>query len=228
MFGFLFVLGTLAELANLPGMPSEPTLRDMIRQDDAFEGIVRRGVGKGDAWEIDLRVAARYVTGIAARKAEQQRQREGDLRQMAMDLGLGGQSAADVGFSIADRTALIEEEVKAIKLGQLRGEVVEKASVEAAVGMLMVMFQQQRADFSARLGRRIDLPRAVQIELDRMLDSDLAVVVRRLRELAKGESDGDGRDAAAAALDDSADGDRDTVVRPAVPPAGAEGEIDGQ
>jgi len=200
------MLGMLSELAALAGMPSEPTLRKMIREDPDFQGIVKRG-SNGDAYEIDIPVAVAYIMGLEAKKAAAIVARQQDLAQVAMDLGLSA-SAPTPGLTLADRKAMLEEEVVALKLSRMRGELVSKASVEATIGQLLVWFQQQGASFSARLAKRADVPRALQIEIDRMVEADQAALARRMQSLAEVGTDGDGNDdtdiVARAPLDDPA------------------------
>jgi len=204
-FWFIFMIGTLAELAALPGMPSEPTLRRLVDGDPAFEGIIKRGTGKGDAYEIDLPVAAKYVAAIREREEAEGRARREQLAQLGLDLGLSN-PGAEAGFSVADRKALLEEEIVAIKLARLRGELVDKATVEAAIADVLVYDNQLRTSFSARLAKRADVSRPLQIEIDKMMAADQAAFARRMRELAEIEADGNGDSVpvATAAVEDSA------------------------
>jgi hypothetical protein len=205
-FGLSSVIGTLAELAALPGMPSEPTLRRMIDGDPEFAGIIKRANGKGDAFEIDLPAAARYVQTLDERKREAERARLEQMAQLGLELGLGSAAQAQPGLTVAERKALLEEELVANKLARLRGELVAKSSVEDAIGQLLVWHRQQSESFSARLGKRVDLPRSLQIEIDTMMNSDLAELARRMRTLAEvePEPDGDAGDLAGAAVEHSA------------------------
>lgn len=199
------MIGTLADLASMPGMPSEPTLRKLIEADPDFEGIIKRAAGKGDAYEIDLALAARYVVALDEKKREAEQARLDEIAQLGFDLGLANAGAAP-GLTIADRKALLEEEVIAVKLARMRGELVPKGSVEAALGQVLVWHQQQASSFSARLAKRADLARALQIEIDSMMAADLAEFARRLRKLAEIEAgeDGDIVGASSAAMEDSA------------------------
>jgi hypothetical protein len=97
-------------------------------------------------------------SACASSEKEEQRQRGQELRQFAMDLGLGAERPAEPGLTVADRKALLEEELVAIKLGKARGELVAKASVEGAVAEVLVWHQQQTETFAARLSRRSICP----------------------------------------------------------------------
>lgn len=174
--------GTLTELASIEGMPSEPTLRKMIAGDPDFAGIIKRG-SNGDAYEIDLPVAAQYVIGLEERKRQAERDRQQQLAQLGFDLGLGKASEPAGGMTIADRKALLEEEIVAVKLSKLRGELISKASVETAVSALLVRLAQQQSTFGTRLSKRADLSRATVIEIDRLIEADQATIARWMREM---------------------------------------------
>lgn len=172
-----------------------------MASDPGFEGILKRG-SNGDAYEIELDVAARYIIGREQFKEEQQRARQSELAQLGLDLGLSSANVAP-GLTIADRKALMEEEMVAIKLAEKRRELVEKASVEGAIAQLLVWHQQQQDTFTARLAKRLDLTRQQQVDISSFVRSDLAEFARRLRELGNIEAtgNGDGSDASSTALD---------------------------
>jgi hypothetical protein len=188
------VIGSLSELASLAGMPSEPTLRKMISTDADFPGIVKFGKN-GDAYEIDLDIAARYVQSLDQARRDAARTRRDELDLFADSIGLSI-AASEPGLTVADRKALLEEEIVALKLGRLRGELTDKASVEAAIGQLLVWFQQVGATFSARLAKRADVSRELQIEIDTLVAADQAALTQRMKELAEKTAgiDGDGDD----------------------------------
>lgn len=184
--------GSLAELASLQGMPSEPTLRKLISNDVNFPGIVKIGT-HGDAYEIELEVAARYIQSLEEAKRDAARSRRDELDQLGLELGLRGGASAP-GMTVADRKALLEEEIVALKLGRLRGELIDRASVEATAAQLLVWFQQQGASFSARLAKRADVSRALQIEIDALMTADQTALAHRMKELSeiRASNDGDG------------------------------------
>jgi hypothetical protein len=200
------VRGTFSELASLDGMPSEPTLRKLIAGDPNFPGIVKIG-SSGDAYEIELDVAARYIQSMDQAKRDAARCRREELDQLGLSLGLSGGSTAP-GMTVGDRKALLEEEIVALKLGRMRGELISRASVEAIAGQLLVWFQQQGASFSARLSKRADVSRELQIEIDTLVAADQAALALRMKGLAEitAAIDGDGGtiDLAGSALDAAA------------------------
>lgn len=165
--------GSLGELAALPGMPSEPTLRKMIAENADFP-ILSRG-SNGVAYEFDLKEAVQFVQGLREREEAAARARSEEVRQFGLDL-LGADAASTssgpVSLSASERKAMLEEELIAIKVAERRGELVRKSSVERAVSVALVKLQQQRTSFSARLAKRADVPRAALVVIDQMLEAD--------------------------------------------------------
>lgn len=186
--------GTLAELASIAGMPSEPTLRAMIKNDPHFEGILKHGTN-GDAYEIDLPVAVAYYVGLQQKKVEAERERQEALAQLGLDLGLGAAAQQrDPGFTVADRQALLEEEVVAMKLAKLRRELIDKASVETAVSEFVVKVKELGSTFAARLAKRADLSRSALIEIERLMEDDQRTIARFMRDMAQREPGHDDAD----------------------------------
>ncbi|ARR54565.1 hypothetical protein HY78_14560 [Rhizorhabdus wittichii DC-6] len=189
-------------------MPSEPTLRKMIANDRDFEGIIKHGTN-GDAYEIELDVAARYIAGLEAKKIEAQRERQQALAQLGLDLGLGAAAQQrEPGFTIADRQALLEEEVVAMKLAKLRETLIDKASVETAVSTFLVKVKDLGSTFAARLAKRADLSRTALIEIERLMQDDQRAIARFMRELANlglehDDADNDGARSAGAPVEGS-------------------------
>lgn len=179
------MIGSLGELAAMPGMPSEPTLRKLIAAHDDFP--VRSRGKNGVEYEIDLRAAAAFVHGLRQIEEENARARSATIRQLGLDL-LGGDSvAADDGVALtpAERKALLEEELVAIKVAERRGELVRKASIEAALAAFMVRLQRKGESFSARLSRRIELSRDQIAAIDAMMRQDLREQADELERLAQ-------------------------------------------
>lgn len=165
--------GSLGELAALPGMPSEPTLRKMIAENEDFP-IISRG-SNGVAYEFDLTQAALFIRGLREKEEAAARARADEVRQFGLEL-LGADAAStssgSVGLSPAERKAMLEEELIAIKVAERRGELVRKSSVELAVSTALVKLQQQGKSFSARLAKRADVPRPVLVVIDQMIEAD--------------------------------------------------------
>jgi hypothetical protein len=149
------MLGNLADLVAT-GLASEPTLRKWLKDQRDCDWLKKRG-SNGDAYEIDIAGAIAAWRAKENEKVEAERQKSEILGQMAMDLGLAPPSGPTL--SIADRKALIDEEIAATKLGQLRRELVSVALVEAAFGDILARYAQRAATFTARLAKKIDLTR---------------------------------------------------------------------
>lgn len=187
------MIGSLQELASLPGMPSEPTVRKLIAKHADFP-ILKRGTN-GDAYEIDLGEAASFILGLRQKEEAEARSRAEEVRQFGLDL-LGPDAvaldASQVGLTGKERRELLEEEVAAIKLAEKRRELVRKASVEAAIAAFMVWLGQRQASFSARLAKRADVPREVLHAVDKLIEADRAEIAAKMEAMKDaGDQDGD-------------------------------------
>jgi hypothetical protein len=176
------MLGNLADLAAT-GLASEPTLRKWLRELPDCDWLKKRG-SNGDAYEIDIPAAIAAWKSKEAEKAEIDRQKSEDLRQMGLDFGLQ-MPAQDVGLSIADRKQLIDEEVSAMKLGRLRKELVPVASVEAIIGDILLRDAQRRGTFGARLAKKIDLNRQQLMVIEELIATDQAWFVEQMENWGK-------------------------------------------
>lgn len=192
--------GNLADLAAT-GLASEPTLRKWIQAQPDQAWIIKRG-SNGDAYEIDIPEAIAAWKAEEARKTEEARRRADDLKQLGLDLGLGEVAQEAVGFSIAERKALLEEELVAIKLAEKRRELIRVAEVEAAIGDALTRFRQKGQTFAARLAKRIDLTRDQITAIDRLVLSDQAELADMMENW--GSDLGDGGDDPTATVEDTA------------------------
>lgn len=192
--------GNLADLAAT-GLASEPTLRKWIQAQPDQDWIIKRG-SNGDAYEIDIPGAIAAWKAEEARKTEEARKRAEDLRQFGLDLGLSEPAQEAVGYSVAERKALLEEELVAIKLAEKRGELIRVAEVEATIGDVLTKFRQRGQTFAARLAKRIDLTRDQITAIDRLCLSDQAELADMLENW--GKNLGDGSDGATAQVENSA------------------------
>ena len=181
------ITASLSELAAVAGMPSEPTLRKLIKDNPDFPVI---SVGKkGSNYEIDVEGAIAWLQAHEEQRREAERQRSEQVKQFALDL-LGPDAAVSneaVGLSPAERKALLEEELVAMKVRERRGELVRKASVEAAFAAMMDLINQQRRGVSARLAKRTDLTRAQQVLIDQLLERDLNELVDKFEEMSRND-----------------------------------------
>lgn len=175
--------GNLADLVAT-GLASEPTLRKWIAAEPDQEWIIKRGAN-GDAYEIDIPGAVAAFKAREEAKAQDARDRAEQIKQLGLDLGLGGGDDQTAGLSIAERKQLLEEELVAIKIAALRGELVPRASVEAAIGDVLIRDRQRRSTFAGRLAKRVDLDRAQLTAVERLIESDQAEFARMLKDWGK-------------------------------------------
>lgn len=200
--------GNLADLAAT-GIASEPTLRKWIQAQPDQQWILKRG-SNGDAYEIDIEGAIRAFQAAEEEKLQAARDRAQDIRQLAMELGVGrdGDDATAIELSIAERRQLLEEEVVAIKLSKLRKELVPFASAQAAFADVMTRFRQRGRTFAARLAKKIDLTRDQLAAIERQMEGDLADLAAMMEKAETGLGDDGTEDAGetspAAALEDTA------------------------
>jgi hypothetical protein len=193
------MLGNLADLAAT-GLASEPTLRKWLQAQPAQAWIIKRG-SNGDAYEIDIPGAIAAWRAEEERKTEEARQRAGDLRQLGLDLGLRAVAEGPVGFSLAERKQLIEEEILANKLAKDRRELVPLAVVVATLSDVLMRFQQRGATFASRLAKKVDLTRDQLNAIDRQIHADQLEMATAMENWRK--ELGDGGDAnSGAAMDD--------------------------
>lgn len=184
-FGFRPVIGSLADLVSMPGMPSEPTLRKMIADNPEFP-VLARG-RNGVAYEFNLAEAALFVRGLREREEQAARARAEEVRQFGLQL-LGEDAAVEperAGLSPSERKALLEEELVAIKVAERRGDLIRKASVEESLGQLLVWFQAQGKSFSSRLSRRHDVPRDLLAAIDALIEQDQRELADRMERIAE-------------------------------------------
>lgn len=179
------VLGTLGDLAAVPGMPSEPTLRKIIRENPDFP-VVSVG-SNGVAYEIDVEQAVLWLRKRQEDDREAARARSAQVAQFALDL-LGRDAAAapgEAGLSPVERKQLLEEELVAIKVEERRGQLIRKDSVEEALGSVVVMDRELRKSFAARLSKRIELTRDLIAAIDALNEKDQRDLAARMEKITE-------------------------------------------
>jgi len=167
----------------MPGMPSEVTLRKLIIERPDFP-IISRGKN-GVAYEIELIDAFAFVRGIEDEKQRAASVKADALRQLGLEL-LGADAAsadAPMAMSSADRRALMEEELVAIKLAEKRGSLVRKDQVIAAVSDFVMMVAERQKTLVDRLAKLADLPRDALTALDRLIEHDRRDVADRMEQI---------------------------------------------
>lgn len=176
------LIASLAEFAAIPGVPSEVTLRKLIKDHADFPAKPGKN---GVAYEIDVErgiawLKAREATELAAKRAHAEQ-----VRQFGLEL-LGDGAAAEIGqagLSAAERKQLLEEEFYAIKVAEKRGDLIRKADVEAAIADVLATDARRRATFMARLGKRVDLTREQIAAGEALMDADRKAYAAALERL---------------------------------------------
>jgi hypothetical protein len=173
--------GSLGDLALMPGMPSEPTLRKLMAERPDFP-IIARG-SNGVAYEIELADAFAFVRGLEDEKRKLVDARNAEIRQLGFEL-LGDDAAsaamAPSMLSSADRKQILEEELAAIRVGERRRELVRKGPVIAATGDLVLFIAERMKTLPDRLGKRTHVSREVLAALDRLIEQDRRDIAARM------------------------------------------------
>lgn len=165
------LIASLGEFAAIPGVPSEPTLRRLIKDHPDFPAVPGTN---GQAYEIDVAAAIAWLKEREARRIQVERDHAERVRQLGLAL-LGEGAAADVsqaGLSIDERKKLLEEEFYAIKVAEKRGELIRKADIEAAIADVLAIDAQRRSDFMVRLAKRVRLTRDQIAAAEELLEYD--------------------------------------------------------
>lgn len=184
---------TLEEFCALDGTPARDTLRRLIKDNPDFPA--KPGTN-GVAYEIDTAAAIEWLKGRKERAEAEQRERAARVKQFALDL-LGEEAASDLDgpLSTAERQALLQEEFLRIKVAEKRGELISKASIEAAAAQVLTVDARRRETFIARLAKRVELTREQIAEGEALMDSDRREFVAELQDLfAADGSDGGGHE----------------------------------
>lgn len=171
------LIGSLADLVGMPGMPSEPTLRKMIADEPDFPCLSRGTNGR--AYEFDLKAAWQYVRDRQKREEDEARRHAHEVRQLGLDL-LGEDALAPEevrSLSFSEQTQAMQAEVLRIKLARERGQLVSADEVAGAMGDLAVWY----GDFMTALPVRASKRRTFSREQIGVLES---LVKQGLNELA--------------------------------------------
>lgn len=192
------LIASLAEFAAIPGVPSEVTLRRLIKESADFPA--KPGTN-GVAYEIDVEAGVAWLKEREAKRVQAERDHAEKVRQLGLEL-LGESAAADVersGLSSDERRRLLEEEFYAIKVAERRGELIRKADIEAAIADVLVADARRRATFMARLAKRVTLGREQIAAGQDLMDHDRRQFAAALERLTE-KSDADAATGGAAAV----------------------------
>ncbi len=192
------LIASLSEFAAIPGVPSEPTLRRLIKDNPDFPA--NPGTN-GQAYEIAVADAIAWLKARDAKRVQTERDHAERVRQLGLEL-LGEGAAADVsqaGLSADERRKLLEEEFYAIKVAEKRGELIRKADIEAAISDVLVADAQRRASFMTRLAKRVSLSREQIAAAEELMDHDRRQFAAALKGLVESD-DADAAGGGAAAV----------------------------
>lgn len=191
------LIASLAEFAAIPGVPSEVTLRKIIKENPDFPA--KPGTN-GVAYEIDTAAAIEWLQARDERRIAEEREHAAAVKQLGLEL-LGDKAATDIDRAITpgERRELLEEEFYAIKVAEKRGELIRKAEIEAAIADVLVTDARRRATFMARLAKRVDLDRGQIAAGEALMDSDRRAFAQELQGLME-QSDADAASGDAAAV----------------------------
>lgn len=175
---------SLGELAAMPGWPTDKVIRKWIREEGL--PVVQAG-SNGKPYLIDPVAATSWRDARAAVKAEAERARASEVHKLSLDL-LGADAATNVGqlgLSPAERMALYEEEMTAIKLGELRGQFIRKAEVEVALTTLIEKVRRRFLGIPDKLSKKTDLSRQLRLQINDVVKSELDQLATEFEEMER-------------------------------------------
>lgn len=165
---------SLSEFAGIVGV-SEPTVRKRFKLAGDDAPIEYRGTN-GDAYEIPTEKALAWWREQDQAVEEARRARQQEIAALTLDF-MGPDSVAleqdVVGLTPAEMSAQLEAELKAIKIGELKGDLVRVAEVEQVAAAFMAKVADALGSLTDRLRKRIDVPAEVADTLDRLLRRDM-------------------------------------------------------
>jgi len=162
---------SFGEFASAIGK-SEPWLRKFLNEHPDFP-VVSKGKN-GVSYEIDMEKGAAYLGNLKEAEQEAARRRQQQIQEQALDLFGGDRAVGDerAELSAQERKQLLEEELVAMRIAKERGDLIRKDSVEEAIASALVKDSDRSKSFSARLGRRHDVPRHLVTAIDEMMEAD--------------------------------------------------------
>lgn len=165
---------SLSEFALIVGV-SEPTVRKRfaLAGDDA--PIEKRGKN-GDAYEIPTEKALAWWRALDQAGEDARRARQQEIAALQLDF-MGPDSVVleqDVaGLTPSEMSAQLEAELKAIKIGELKGDLVRVAEVELVAAAFMAKVGETLGSLPDRLRKRTEVSAEVAEALDRLVRRDL-------------------------------------------------------
>lgn len=168
----------LTELSEALGV-SVNTLRDVTRKNDDFP-VLARG-SNGIAYEFDPQACAAWWRANDAKVSAETASRRAALQQLRMDLGVADErAAAETALSAQDRKSEIEAELALDKLRRTRGELVERALMQAVADEVAVELRQGMQQIPIEFARMKQLSREDRLDLQTLIERQLGDLARRL------------------------------------------------
>jgi hypothetical protein len=165
---------SLSEFATIVGV-SEPTLRKRFAAAGEDAPIEKRGKN-GEAYLIPTQRALEWWKAEVAAEEEARAARQKQIEALQLDF-LGDDSAAleqDVaGLTPGEMAAQLEAELKAIKIAELKGDLVRVADVELTAAAFMTKVADTLQSLPDRLRKRIEVSADVAEALERLVRRDL-------------------------------------------------------
>ena len=173
----------LTELALVTGKGTA-ALSAMIRRnpqglvEDPFP-IVEVG-SKGLDYIFDPRAVAAWLRRNEGRKREAELARDGQLAQLRLDLfGAADHDPELATLSPAQRKAEVEARIGEDRLHRSRAELVERAPLVAALGIMTNAIREEMQSVPAEVARQIGLSHENRMILERMIADKLAGLADR-------------------------------------------------
>lgn len=180
------LIGSLGDLANMAGMPSEPTIKRMIDADPDFP-VLQRGTN-GRAWEFDLQAAWQYVRDAQERDEANARAHKEAVAQLGFDLLGQGALVEDVQIltlSPQEQNAAMNAEYLRTKLAEKRRSLVAVREIAAGLSEDLVFISDFGRAFSGRCAKRATFSREQMNVIDQVMDEFLSGIADRFEELGK-------------------------------------------
>ena len=178
------LIGSLGDLANMAGMPSEPTIKRMIDADPEFP-VLSRGTN-GRAWEFDLQAAWQYVRDCQERDEANARAHREAVAQLGFDLLGQGALVEDVEvltLSPQEQNAALNAEYLRTKMAEKRRSLVPVREIAAGLSEDLVFISDFGRAFSGRCAKRATFSREQLNVIDQVMDEFLAGIADRFEEL---------------------------------------------
>ncbi len=166
----------MTELSEVVGL-SPNTLSAIFRKHDDAP-IIQRG-SNGVPYEIDLDAFSTWLQANRERVDQAEDERREQLSMWAKEFA-GAEEGEAAGMKPAERRALAEAVRAEDYVRQKRGQLVDRAALEADLQMAIIELRTQLLQMPVQLAKRYDLSREARLELERMIADQLNGLADRL------------------------------------------------